>query len=99
MPPTEGNHEACFDFGVAWTSLQGFNTRPIGLQKQMVDTHRSDFGFQPLAIWSARTEHACRKGESKMLGDAPVPEMPSFSAWISSPGGFEDYVHLTKIFQ
>lgn len=105
----KGNHEDCFDFGVGWISLRGFNTCPIGLQKQMFYTHQSDTFFSAFGnqnSWTAaliRRDRAClQNGINQNVGwflTAPVPKMPSFSAWIFSPGEFEDYAHLTKIFQ
>lgn len=77
--------------------------------RNMFYTHQSDRVFSAFGNQNPQTaalilkDRAClQKGRSQDAGwflRAPVTKMPSFSAWIFSPGEFEDYVHLTTIFQ
>lgn len=67
-PHTKGTVRTDLTSAVTWLSLQGFNTCPVGLQKQMFDTHHSDIFSQPLATkslrqkpWLSGTEHVFRK--------------------------------------
>lgn len=86
---------------VIWFLLQGFNTCPVGLQKQMFYTHHSDI-FPAFGNQNSQTEalalkdKACLQKEriqdNQWFLTALFPRCPFIFSWIFSPGEFKDYL-------